>query len=394
MQALRATPLRLGLFYAVLYLSSGVATPYIGLWLHAGGLNGGEIGVILATPMLARLVAGAILAVWADGFRLRRTAILILAAISAAGHCALLLTSGFGPWLAAWFVASVGFQACTPLTDVITLRRAATEGFAYATPRGMGSAGYILANVVAGLLIPRFGPALVIWWLVATGMLIVIGSRLLVPPDPVTDDGARITGKSRLAGTGALLKDPVFMLMLGSVAFVQAAHAFYYAFSTLLWRAQGIAPGWSGVLWGVGVGVEVVFLWFGEPLRRRLGPERLLILGAAGALVRWTAYAFSPPLWLLFPLQALHSLSFTATFIASLELTERLSPRRHASAAQSLNAGLSLGLASGLATLAAGPLYDHVGALGYLAMSASAGLGLVGAIWLYRLRPNSETMKS
>ena len=378
---LRATPFKLGLFYAALCLSSGVATPYIAIWLHAHGLSGGEIGLILAAPMLARVATGPALAVWADGFQLRRTAILIMTALSALGYGALMATSGFWPWLLVWFVGATAYQICSPLVDVITLRRSSLDGFAYAVPRGMGSAAYIVANVVAGVLIPRFGPELIVWWILGAGIVLVLGAVLLLPRDPVVEAGERPSGRSRLAGAGELIRDPVFMLMLASVSLVQAAHGFYYAFSTLIWRAQGIGPAWSGALWGMGVAVEVVFLWFGEPLRRRLGPERLLIAGAA---IRWTAFAFSPPLWLLFPLQGLHALSFTATFIASLELTQRLSPRMHASAAQSLNAGLSLGLMSGLATLVSGPLYDHAGAWGYLAMSASALLGLAGAVRLHR----------
>lgn len=380
----RATPVKLGLFYAALCLSSGVATPYIALWFRAQGMSGGAIGLILAAPMLARLATGPALAVWADGFAYRRTAILILGGVSALGYGALLATQGFWPWLLVWFVGATAYQMCSPLTDVIALRRAAREGFAYAGPRGVGSAAYIAANVAAGALIPRLGPVLVVGWTLAAGLLLVAGAVVLLPRDRVGEDGARADRRSRASGAGALMRDPVFMLMLASVSLIQGAHGFYYAFSTLIWRAQGIGPTWSGALWGTGVAVEVAFLWFGEPLRRRLGPERLLIAGGAGAVLRWTAFAFSPPLWLLFPLQSLHALSFTATFIASLELTQRLSPDRHASAAQSLNAGLSLGVMTGLATLAAGPLYDHAGAFGYLAMSGSAAFGLFGAVSLHR----------
>jgi len=381
---LRATPLKLGLFYAALCLSSGGGTPYIALWFKAHGLTGGDIGLILATPMLARIVLGPALGVWADGFRLRRTAIFWLAGVSVLGYGALLATSGLWPWLIVWFLGSTAYQACTPLVDVITLRRAAHEGFAYASARVLGSAAYILANMAAGAMIRWTGPTLVVLWIIGSGVLILIGAGLLLPSDAVTDSDPdpKSNGRSRWRGASELLGNPTLMLMLMSVALVQGAHGFYYAFSTLIWSAQGISPGWSGVLWGVGVGAEVLFLWFGEPLRRRFGPSRLLACGAAGAVVRWTALAFSPPLWVLFPIQALHALSFTATFVASLELTQQLAPRRHASAAQSLNAGLSVGLVSGLATLASGPLYDHVGAYGYLAMSALATFGLAGSVWL------------
>ena len=132
--------------------------------------------------------------------------------------------------------------------------------------------------------------------------------------------------------------------------------------------------------------VEIAFLWFMEPWRRRIGPRRLLMLGGVGAVVRWTCLALSPPLWLLFPIQALHALSFTATFVASLQLIERLSPTQSASAAQTLNSVLSGGILIGIATMASGRLFDAAGGSGYLAMSLIALVGLAGALCLGTLQ--------
>jgi PPP family 3-phenylpropionic acid transporter len=171
-----------------------------------------------------------------------------------------------------------------------------------------------------------------------------------------------------------------------SAGLIQSAHAFYYSFSTLVWKQQGIAEDLTGVLWAVGVATEIGFMWFLEPWRRRVGPRNLLMLGGVAAVLRWSALAFSPPLWLLFPLQALHALSYAATFLASLLLVESLSTPRTASAAQALNSALSGGVLSGLATMASGPLFDRFGAGGYLLMSAMCIAGLVGAARLYAVR--------
>jgi PPP family 3-phenylpropionic acid transporter len=304
-----------------------------------------------------------------------------MAAAAALLFAALMGLKGFWPWLCLWFLASTLFGACSPLTDVIVLRRAARDGFPYAFPRGIGSAAYIVGNIGAGALLTRFGPPVVMIWTILGAAAATVATPMLLPADPVSESAVRA---DRWGGTGALLRDPVFMLMVVSAGLIQAAHAFYYSFSTLVWRGQGLSPTLIGLLWGVGVGVEVAFLWFGEGWRRRVGPERLLILGGAGAVVRWTAYAFSPPVWLLFPLQALHALSFTSTFIASLQLVERLSPPESASAAQSLNAALYSGVLIGVATLISGPLFDRFGAMGYLAMSALAAAGLFGAVRLRR----------
>ena len=129
---------------------------------------------------------------------------------------------------------------------------------------------------------------------------------------------------------------------------------------------------------------EIAFMWFCEPWRRRVGPERLVMLGGVAALVRWTAFAFSPPLWLLFPLQALHALSFAAVFMGGLKLIERTAPPGSASAAQTISSAFAGGLVIGLVTVGAGPLFDTFGALGYLSMSAVALVGLAGAWGLAR----------
>jgi PPP family 3-phenylpropionic acid transporter len=382
--------LRLGLYYAALNIVGATAGPYIGLWFNDRGLTGAQIGLILAVPSVARTVTGPLLALWADGFALRRTPLMILALAAAAGYGAFQLSQGFWAWAILWFLAQTLFAALGPLTDVIALRRAAREGFNYGLPRGVGSGAYILANLLMGLVVAASGSASVIAVAVAGALLSGVGARLLLPPDPVHEDGEVLGRRDRLKGLGGLVRDPVFMTALVSIGLIQASHGFYYGFSNLTWARQGVPHWLFGVLWGVGVTAEVLFLWFMEPWRREVGPERLVIWGGVGALVRWTALAFSPPLWLLIPVQALHTLTFTATYIGSLQLIERLSPRSSASAAQTLASALSGGLLMGLATSLSGWLFDRVGAYGYLAMSGLALAGLAGALSLGALQRRRE----
>lgn len=381
-----SNPVRLGLMYAALFVGSGASSPYMPVWFADRSLSGAQIGLILAAPMLARAVTAPAIAMWADSFSLRRTPLIVLGAGSAIGYALLAAPFGFWWWFWVWFFASSLMSTMGPLVDVIVLRRARLDGFNYGWPRGIGSAGFIVANVGAGALLVRFSPDLVLIWTVVTAAVSAVGARLLLPPDPVRETSDPSSLAERLAGLGGLLRDPGFLLAVGSVGLIQSAHAFYYGFSALVWRQQGIPEVMTGVLWGVGVGVEVAFMWFMEPWRRAVGPRRLLVLGGAAAVIRWTALAFSPPLWALFPLQALHTLSFAATFLASLQLVERLSTPANASTAQSINSALSGGLLSGLAIIASGWIYDRGGAQGYLLMSLMAVIGLIGALRLYGVR--------
>lgn len=373
---------RLGLFYVSLYLGTGVSLPYIATFLRSRGMSGAEIGLILAVPMLARPFTGPALAVWADGFTLRRTPMVLLALGAALGYAALLIAPGVWGLLAAWLVGTTLLGTISPLVDVITLRRARTEGFNYGLPRGTGSAAFIVANLIMGVVLTLAAPSIIPIWIALAAVLAALAAIVFVPPERVHAEGAKPGGAERWKGLGALLRDRTFMLAVGTAGLVQGAHAFYYGFSAILWRKQGISEPMIGVLWGVGVAAEVGFMWFLEPWRRKVGPEKLMILGAGAAALRWAAYAFSPPLWMLFPLQALHALTFAASFLASLRLIEKLTPQASASAAQAINSALSMGFTLGVATLFSGPLFDAFGPYGYLAMAVMGLLGLAGAIAL------------
>lgn len=377
------TTLRLGLVYAALYVGNGASTPFMPVWLSARGLTGAQVGLVLSLPMLLQILTSPALAVWADRFRLRRTPIAWLAAGTCATYLGLAGLHDLAGLAAAWLLAASLYLALPPLIDVITLSRASAEGFSYGLPRGLGSAAYIGAAILSGVLVSRVSVDAALAWMIVAAALTAACARFLLPPDPAPGAAAPGGGGE---GLKALARDPAFLLAVGSAGLIQSAHAFYYAFSALAWKAQGLPETLTGLLWGLGVGVEVVFLWFGAGLQRRLGARNLLVIGGAAGVLRWTLMSFSPPLWALVPLQALHALTYTAVFLASIQLASRLSDARTASAAQLVNAALQGGVLCGLATLASGPLFDAFGARGYLAMTAMAAAGLAGALALYRIR--------
>ena len=376
---------RMALQYGLMFAANGVSLPFAGLWFSAQGLSGAEIGTLLAVPMLARLVTGPAIAVWADGFVQRRTPIAILALVAAVAYGAAGLADGFALWAPLWFIAATAAGAMIPLTDVMTLRLARREGFAFAFPRGCGSAAFVAANILMGAMLARTSVDAVIVVIVIASLLIAILAARMLPPEPVSD-GVASAKRDRFAGMGRLAADPVFLTAIVAIGCVQATHAFYYGFSVIAWTAQGIDEATTGLLWAFSVVVEIGFMWGIEPWRRArgIGPWTLLMFGVGAAVVRWSFMALSPPLWALWPLQALHALTFAATYLAGVQIVERLSPPEHQTAAQTLNSVLAAGVLIGLATVFSGPLYDAHGAHGYWAMTVLAALGGVAALGLRR----------
>lgn len=376
---------RMGLQYVLLFGASGVSLPFAGLWFRSQGLSGAEIGVLLAAPMLGRVATGPLLAVWADGFRTRRAPIALLGLMMALGYGGAGLLEFFPLRALCWFIGATAAAALIPLSDVLTLRLAARDGFTFALPRGCGSVAFVAVNVGMGALLLGAPVDVIVLWITMMGLAIALAGALVLPAEPV-GEGAPLRKRDRFRGLGRLLKDPVFMTAIFAVGAVQAAHAFQYGFSALLWKAQGISEAVTGQLWAFGVVVEVALMWLFEPWRRKagIGPWLLLVVGAAGAVVRWTAMAFAPPLWLLWPLQGLHALSFAATFLAGVQIVERLAPRDSQTAAQTLSSVLSAGVLIGIATALSGELYDRFGAAGYGAMAVMSAAGLLAALTLRR----------
>jgi PPP family 3-phenylpropionic acid transporter len=82
--------------------------------------------------------------------------------------------------------------------------------------------------------------------------------------------------------------------------------------------------------------------------------------------------------------QPLHGLTFGAMHLAAMRVLTRLPPEQ-AATAQTLHASLGVGLASGLLTLASGPLYAGLGGSGFWMMAVLCALSLPLALRLGRV---------
>ena len=349
-------------FYGVFFLALGAHLPFWPLWLSDWGLSSAEVGVYTGSAIAARIVLGVALPWIADTLSApRRT----LAAVAALG-AALFAAHGWIETRPVLFIATLATAAVTagilPITDALSLRAADRNGFAYATARSVGSAAFLAANLICGLAVARFGVQAALWWIALSFVpLIWLGWR---HPGGA---GAPVA-RPRIGEAVRLLRSPAFVAAMIAGAALQGAHAPLYAYGSIHWRAAGIDDGTIGALWAFGVAVEVAVLaFFGNRLIDRLGPAGAFALSAAASLIRWGAMTMDPSLFWLWPLQALHGLTFTAAHLGAMAFVHAAAPARLAATAQ----GLAGALAGG-ALMAAGS---------FLAAAAYPGYG-AGAFWI------------
>jgi PPP family 3-phenylpropionic acid transporter len=136
---------RLSAYYATLGVATGFGMPFFPLWLEYKGLNAAEIGIVLAAPMVVRIVCVPLATRLADRANALRAAIMIGAVGAVVGHALIGLSNGFLPILVCIALAAVFFTPGYPLTDAYALRGLADRKLAYGSIRLWASAAYIAA---------------------------------------------------------------------------------------------------------------------------------------------------------------------------------------------------------------------------------------------------------
>jgi len=371
---------RFAVYYAAFYAVLGAYLPYMPVWFETRGLSPEWIGAAAAAGMAGRVIAAPLGALWSDRAASRRRPILVFSGLAALIFLA--HAPARDPLLILILAALAGaaFTGAIPLADAFAAREARHGRFAFGPARATGSAAFIVGNLGAGALISSLGgEAALGWMLLFAGLAVLAAARLPDGPrDPPSELGA--AGQTRF---GPLLRAGLPLAFAAS-ALIQGAHAFYYGFSAVAWTGQGIAAGWVGALWSTGVAAEIVLFAVSARAFRDWSPAALMVLGGVGAVTRWLLLSLGPPLALLFPLQALHALSFAAAYLGFLRYATDNTPEHLTATAQAINSALSGGLVLAAGTLASGWAYARLGVGGFAIMSIPAGLGLACAALLQR----------
>src|ERR1700693_3852293 len=369
---------RLAPVYAAMFVFAGIGMPFFPVWLQAKGLDSRATGIVLAVPMLMRLISVPWIARLADR-RSAFRAVLIAASVgSALAYLLLSQAAGFVPILLAVALASVATAPALPLADAYALKGLGLRGRAYGPVRLWGSVAFVVANLGAGLVVDRIAPIHIIWLLVAALVMVAAVSLALRPLASEISATEEFGVPDR-----KLLLSPGFWAVTAAGGLIQASHAVYYGFSVLDWRTKGLDATAIGGLWGLAVAAEIVLFAVSARLPKRLGPLGLVGLGACGACARWGAMSFDPPLALLPLLQLLHAFSFGATHLGSVQLLARIAPDRQFATAQGDFATVLAVVMAGAMALS-GLLYADLGGRAYAAMALAAALG--GALVLLARR--------
>src|SRR5450830_260560 len=191
------------------------------------------IGLVLAAPIVARMIAVPLVARAADRREALRAAIIVTSFLSVAGFVLVGLAEGAWAILIAYTLAALALTPVMPLAETYALKGLAVRGRAYGPVRLWGSAAFILGTFVAGFATDTLPARYLIWLIAGASLLSAIAALALAPLSAATPPLSE-PAKPRQH----LLRDPVFIAVLAAASLIQASHAVI----TVSRRWNGAAP--------------------------------------------------------------------------------------------------------------------------------------------------------
>ena len=371
-------------FYTCSFAVLGGYMQFFPAWLHdVQGFDEKDIAIIISAQTISRTVAGPLWSGLVDRLGDARR-ILIWLATGAVG--AFLLFAWAPTLLLAWCVAFLLgclYPPMHPIVDAAAVRTAGRLGFSFGRLRVCGSASFLITILLLGAYLEREGTQKVFPVLVVALAMTAL-SAWFVPRD--RSHRAAVASEAAAGSWQQLFRSAPFVVLLVSAGLIQGSHAMFYQLSTVHWNAHGIDKSMAAILWGEGVVAEIALLFFARQTLDRLRPTTLLMIGGAGATVRWIVLGSTTSLPWLFATAWLHALSFAATYLGAIRAVEVRVPQHLRATAQGMVGAATAGVGMVFCGLVGGFAFEAFQGLAFFFMACFAAIGAVLAMWLRRKR--------
>ena len=386
-----SSEMRTGAFYFTYYMGQGASVMFLPIWLAQQGITPEQTGIINALPILVIMALNMVIGRVADRASDWRQVIVIGALIAGIIPIGLFFVNEFWGILLVWTLAALPTGAIGPVLDAAALRMTRRNGSDFGTLRAWGTVGYMLFNALTGFLVIWFGSDIFVPLFV--GLVLFRGvASLLLPRFRAPATKATLAA---IRPAAAKLRDvlkPWFLLPLLGFSMIYGTHWILNAFAALLWKEQGIGEEIIGPLIALGSVSEAAMMfawrWFGG----RISARHLILVSALVSILRWVCMAFSPPVWVLVPLQLTHGITFALGYLGCVHFIANWTSEDIAAETQSYFVVAQQGM-SVVALIGFGWLVGAMGAHAFFIAALFAALGAV-FIWLSlaMMQPKRDAM--
>lgn len=373
------------LFFFAYYGYVGVFSPYASLYFADRGMTAAQIGVLMSLMQVMRIFGPNLWGWVADRHQQRVTVLRITAVAAAACFVGVFFGHSFAQFLLVMVAVNLFTSAQGPLSEALMLSEMRGDLTHYGRLRLWGSVGFILTVTLAGPLLDWFGIGLMPWIALFLLILVLVSSLKM-------KESAHGDGHHDVPSVLALLRRREVIAFFSSTFLMIAAHASLYVFYSLYLAQIGYNNTVIGLMWSLGVVVEIVFFFYQAPIFKRFGVKNLMIASLLIAVIRFLMIGLgAQSLFILLVAQVLHAATFGIHHSASVATLQRWFSGPLQARGQALFTSISYGLGGTIGGLVLGGFWDTFGAQSVYLIAAMFSLGGAGAAVLsYRWQQHRD----
>jgi PPP family 3-phenylpropionic acid transporter len=384
--------------YFFLFVTYGILTPYLQLYLKARGMSASRIGLLLGSLEVAGLAGPILLGRVADRSSAYKALLAGCLLIPIVAFIPMELTTRFPLYIACVIMMGFTFRAASPLLDSLVSRTLPDPARQYGKFRVAGSVGFVAVSLLfqlTGLVTGESSlPILLAFIATAVCTALIVGT---LPPSPSTESRKARDAPAREHARPHVYDgfDGKFWAIMTVIFLGRFGIGAYYSFFSLYLQHTFPRSGVS-IFWAIGSAAEIATMWFSGALIRRWGLRVLLAVSLAAISTRLGLFVIAPSLLVVCLAQILHAFTF-GTFHTSAVAYVNLKIRHdQRGTGMAIYNAVGIGLPSFLASVAGGYILEaHGFVVLFLAYAAVpiVGIGILAAFGR-RLLPASAPIEA
>ncbi|MCR6106911.1 MFS transporter [Salipaludibacillus agaradhaerens] len=351
-----------------------IIVSYLPVYFQSLGLNGSEIGILLAVGPAAAIVAQPFWGFMSDRRKtVKRILLLCLSSAFFVGFVFFRLEEFF----LLFPVMFVFFSFMSPaggLGDSLSQKVSVQRGVSFGSIRMWGSLGFGSASLAGGYILSYIGIAN-IYYVFASFLLLAILLTCLAPDSEPTKRPAQLIDAFRL------LKERELLIFLAVILTISLTHRMNDSFLSLYIIELGGDESVIGLAWFIGVVTEAAVFALSVYWLYKWHPLTLITIAAAIYMMRWLLMAMAPGPEFVLVLQVMHGLAFGTFYLTAFQFVSKLVPEHLQSTGHLLFIAVFFGFSGVTGSLLGGAIINGFDVRTvYYVMVWIASIGLVSAL--------------
>ena len=274
---------RRAILYFFLYCPLGIIAPLIGQYLSSIGFSGTQVGLITSmgtgVAIFATLLWGRI---YANSHK-KRIVLIIMCLASATLGVVSTTTTVFLLYAALYSVLYFFQGPLHGLADAFVISKSNN----FSAIRALGAAGYAVAVFIAGRYAENYGLKGIFYMYAITLVITAIFIMMESEPDFRKDEEKKVS-------IGEVFKNKKFVKLLICSFFLMGTNITNSTYFGYLFREQGGDVAGIGFAFLLMAGSEAPFMALTPFMSKKIGSEKLLLIGMALMAIRFGFYATGP----------------------------------------------------------------------------------------------------